>query len=155
MVVADSPLGLHLRGADFLAGLRFEAAQPPRVIEEKYELVHGKRRLCQNRAQHLTLVFRNTAGQPLELDLRAYDNGIAFRYRLPGQGDSLTVEAEATGFALPEGTELWMAPSDKVTMYTPAYETYYESEIAGGTPSPWGWAGRSRHCCAPLAATGP
>lgn len=138
IVIKDSPLGLKLRGQDFADGLKLDAAQPMRTIEEKYELIHGKRRLCKNRAQHQTLAFRNSGGQPLELDLRAYDNGVAFRYRLPGKGGAQTLESEATGFALPEGTKLWMAPSDKPTMWTPSYETFYESEITAGTPSPLG-----------------
>jgi hypothetical protein len=138
VVVKASPLGLKLRGQDFVGGLKFDAAQPARIIEEKYELIHGKCRLCRNRAQHQTLAFRNAASQPLELDLRAYDNGVAFRYRLPGKSGAQTLESEATGFALPEGTKLWMAPSDKATMWTPSYETFYETEVVAGTHSPLG-----------------
>jgi alpha-glucosidase len=139
IVIHDSPLGLQLQGRDFLNSFRFESAQPPQLIEESYELLHGKRRRCHNRAQHLTLAFRNAAGQPLELDLRAYDDGVAFRYRLPGSGNGpLTLESEATGFALPADAKLWMAPSDKAATYSPAYETYYENEIVAGTPSPLG-----------------
>ncbi len=57
---------------------------------------------------------------------------------MPGKGGAQTLESEATGFALSEGTKLWMAPSDKPTMWTPSYETFYESEVAVGTPSPLG-----------------
>lgn len=138
VVIDDSPLGLRFREQEFVDGLQFDSAQPPRLVEESYELIHGKRRICQNRAQHLTLAFRNQVGQPLELDLRAYDNGAAFRYRLPGSGGTETLEAEATGFAMPEGTKVWMAPSDEATMWKPAYETYYEAEIDAGTPAPMG-----------------
>lgn len=141
-VIGDSPLGLRLRESDFLDGLRFDSAAPVRLIEESYALLHGKRKLCANRAHHLTLAFRNAAGQPLELDLRAYDNGIAFRYRLPGPGAAQTAESEATGFAVPGGSKLWMAPNDEATMYKPAYETFYATELAPGTPAPLGngWA---------------
>jgi hypothetical protein len=142
-MLRDSPLGLRLRGADFLSGLRFDSAQPPKRLEEAYEMPHGKRRQCRNRAQHLTLAFRNAEGAPLELDLRAYDDGVAFRYRLPGRDATpQTLEAEETGFALPPDARLWAAPSDKVTTYSPAYETYYENEIAVGTPAPpgLGWS---------------
>ncbi len=143
VVIADSPLGVVLQGQDFLNGLRLESAQPQKLIEENYEMPHGKRRQCHNRANHLTLAFLNQSGQRIEIDLRAYDDGAAFRYRLPSGGStSLTLESEATGFALPATAKLWMAPSDKATTYSPAYETYYESEVAVGTPSAIGvgWA---------------
>ncbi len=143
VVVGDSPLGLQLQGQDFLNGLVFVSAQPQKLIEENYEVPHGKRHQCHNRAQHLTLAFRNAAGQPMEIDLRAYDNGVAFRYRLPGSGGaSQTVETDATGFAIPKDAKMWMAASDKATTYSPAYEVYYENGIAPGMPSPngLGWS---------------
>ena len=145
VVVNDSPLGLQLHGEDFVDGLHWESVQPPRLVEETYEMPHGKRRHCHNRAHHLTLAFRNRggAGKTLELDLRAYDDGVAFRYRLPGSGGvPLLMMGDATGFALPKDARLWCAPSDKATTYSPAYETYYENGIAVGTPASLnvGWA---------------
>ena len=143
IVINDSPLGLALQRQQFVTALRFDSAQPVRFIEEAYATTHGKRRQCLNSAKHLTLAFRNSAEQPLELDLRAYDDGVAFRYRLPGSDSKIqTLEAELTSFALPSDAKLWMAPSDKATTYSPAYETYYEKEIAVGTPSPnsEGWS---------------
>jgi alpha-glucosidase len=139
VVVKDSPLGLRLSKQDFVTGLRFETAQPQRLIEESYAMPHGKRRECTNRAKHLTLSFRNAAGGPLELDLRAYDDGVAFRYRLPGSSPApQTLESEATGFALPADAKAWMAPNDKPSTYAPAYETYYENGIAVGATAPLG-----------------
>jgi hypothetical protein len=119
--------------------LSLTTAGNAQLIEDRYTLLHGKRRECANRAHQLTLAFRNAAGRPLELDLRAYDNGAAFRYRLPGTDAApLTLEAELTGFALPADGKLWAHPADKPTVYAPAYETYYENEIPVGTPSPTG-----------------
>lgn len=138
-VIEDSPLGLKLQNQDFTTGLILTNASEPRLIDERYTMLHGKRRDCDNRANEITLAFRNAAGAILELDVRAYDNGAAFRYRLPGSGVSLlTLDAELTGFALPVDAKLWMHPADKASVYSPAYETYYENEIASGTPSPTG-----------------
>jgi hypothetical protein len=143
VVIHDSPLGLRLQGEDLVAKLRFESAQPPQMIDVDYELPHGKRHQCRNRANHQTLLFRSESGKPLELDLRAYDNGAAFRYRLPGGSDSsVTLEAEATGFALASDDKLWMKPVDAPGKYAPGYEACFENEIAPGTPAPLGagWA---------------
>ena len=136
VVIPDSPLGLQLQGQDLFYGLRFDAAKEPKLIEEAYETIHGKRRQCHNRAQQLTLSFHNPSNQVLEIDFRAYDDGVAFRYRLPGTNATpLTLQTEGTGFAMPADARLWLAPSDKATMYSPAYETYYENEIRAGLTS--------------------
>ena len=143
VVVKDSPLGLRLSKQDFVTGLCLDAAQPQRRIEESYVMPHGKRRERRNRARHLTLALRNAAGEPMELDLRAYDDGVAFRYRLPGNSAApRTLESEATGFALPADARTWMAPNDKPSTYGPAYETYYENGIPVGATAPlgMGWA---------------
>jgi alpha-glucosidase len=144
VVVNDSPLGLVFQGQPFASALRLASAQPVKLIEEAYEAPHGKRRQCHNRANELTLSFLNTADRPMDLDLRAYDDGVAFRYRLrlPDRANSLAIsvelEREVTGFALPMGAKLWAAPADKPTTYAPAYETYYEDGIPVGTPAPLG-----------------
>ena len=139
VVIGNSPLGLVLKDQDFLRGLHFVDRRGPSRIEDSYDMAHGKRRHCHNQANQLTLEFENPAGLRVQLDLRAYNNGVAFRYRIPAAGHDLhTLESEATGFALPEDARLWMQPSDKATTYSPAYETYYEDEIPVGTASPTG-----------------
>jgi hypothetical protein len=154
-VVSPSPLGLRLRDRDFMEGLRFEAAEGRKPVEESYTMPHGKRQQCRNRANQIALLFRNRNGQALRLELRAYDNGAAFRYILPGEpAVKATLLAEATGFALPAGARMWCAPSDKATTYSPGYETYYENEVEISTVASLGlgWSfpllyrtGDSRH----------
>jgi hypothetical protein len=154
-VVLDSPLGLQLTGLDLVASLKTGSATPAKLIEESYTTLHGKRRECGNRAQEVTLSFPGPGQSTLELVMRAYDNGVAFRYRVKGDNQNLlTMEKEATGFALPAEVRMWMAPADKASTYSPGYETYYESEIAPGQPSAngKGWSfpvlfrtGDSRH----------
>jgi alpha-glucosidase len=143
VVVSDSPLGLLLKEEDLLDELRLDSEGEPTRVEEAYTMLRGKRRQCSNAASARTLRFRNRHGAALELDLRAYDDGVAFRYRVPGATNSLrTLMAEVTGFALPTDARLWMHPSDKVSTYSPAYETYYENGVAPGLSSSngLGWA---------------
>lgn len=138
-VIGDSPLGLVLGGQDFVDGLAFQAADEPRHIDEHYTMPRGKRHECRNEGTARTLRFANAAGAALELELRAYNDGAGFRYVLPGTGaGKLTLQSEATGFALSKDLKLWMEPHEKGGMYTPAYETFYENGIAPGTPSPTG-----------------
>jgi len=144
VVIQDSPLGLALASQQYVSGLRFKAAQPLTLVQEAYEMPHGKRKQCHNRANQMTLSFLNGSDLPIDLDLRAYDDGVAFRYRLrlaDGANPVSTpveMEKELTGFALPPQTRLWMAPSDKASTYSPGYETYYENGITLDTVAPLG-----------------
>lgn len=139
VVIGDSPLGLMLENQDFVNGLNFVSATVPSRLDEKYAMPHGKRHDCTNSANIMTLQFKNAKGGVMEVDVRAYNDGVAFRHRLTGDNtNSLTVAFEITGFAVPTDARLWMAPSDKPTVYAPAYETYYENGITNGTPSPTG-----------------
>ncbi|HTL55826.1 MAG TPA: glycoside hydrolase family 97 catalytic domain-containing protein [Candidatus Limnocylindrales bacterium] len=135
-MIHTSPMGVILKGHDLSRSLRFDRVEPVRQIDEQYELVHGKRRVCHNQAQAITFKFRNPEGLTLAIQARAYLDGVAFRYEIAGTiSERLTVASEETGFALPPDARLWCAPSDKAGTYSPAYETYYESEMKVGTPA--------------------
>jgi hypothetical protein len=142
-VVEWSPLGLVREDQDFVDGLVFESRSDIKTIDETYEMVHGKRRVCRNYANEIILAFRNAHGGMIELIVRAYNDGAAFRYRFPEKDNvRRTVKNEATGFALPADARVTMQPYDKPAKVTPAYEEYYEDNIAVGmsSPSDAGWA---------------
>jgi alpha-glucosidase len=106
-VLEYSPLGLTMagNGGDFVDGLTFVGSER-RSIDETYRLVTGKRSRVVHRANELVLRFRNRAGRDLELVVRAYDDGAAYRYRFPGSGNYAVTE-ELSGFRLPAGTTAW------------------------------------------------
>lgn len=109
-VIAASRLGLFLRGGDGnLAGdLQWTASDSAR-IDETYELPSGKKRIYTNRGNELTLTFHNRYRRAISVILRAYNDGAAFRYRLPGQ-DSGTIVREASGFTIPAQSRAWAQP---------------------------------------------
>ncbi|NJK96534.1 MAG: hypothetical protein HC905_17895 [Bacteroidales bacterium] len=79
----------------------------------------------------------------MQVIARAYDEGIAFRYAFPEEDSKIyTVEDELTSFSVAGEGKVWLQPYDKVTVYTPAYERYFENGIPIGTaaPSKEGWA---------------
>ena len=100
-LVDRGALGLTTSRGDFGAGLRFVRASR-REVNETYTLPVGKRSTYLNRASELELAFTNGA-QELHLVLRAYDDGIAFRYLLPGSGD-VEISGERTTFPLSGAT---------------------------------------------------
>ena len=142
-VVLDSPLGLQLAGIDLSSRLLLERNEGIKPVHDSYSMLYGKRSSCEAKGNQLSILFRNPQGDKLELEVRAYPDGVAFRYRAhPRAGSanntSATLESEQTGFHLTPEARLWCAPADKATLYAPAYETFYENEIPVGTPSPLG-----------------
>ena len=61
-MIRPSPMGLVLEGHDLSRNLRLDTAEPVHKVEEQYELLHGKRHLCRNQAQAITLKFKNEEG---------------------------------------------------------------------------------------------
>ena len=97
VLVDRGALGIATSRGDFGAGLRF-VRQARNVVSETYTLPAGKRSTYVNRANELDLAFTR-GGQELHVVLRAYDDGIAFRYALPGTGD-VEISGEHTTFPL-------------------------------------------------------
>jgi alpha-glucosidase len=142
-VLESSPMGIRREDQSFSDSLLFEAQSPVRVIDEAVVSPRGKNRSYRLKGNELTLAFRNPRGARLELDLRAYDDGAAFRYRFPETSDTVrTVAEELTGFRIPKAALAFMQPYDSSYQWAPAYETFYRKDIPIGTVSPTGegWA---------------
>lgn len=145
-VLAPSPLGLVRSDGDFESGMALVGVSEPESISDDYTMMHGKQSRVQYRANRRVVRLRNPQGQPLEVVLQVSNDGLAFRYRFPGEGGPLTVTREATGFALPAGTLSWLHPMhDAKTGWertNPSYEAHYHIEQPVGLPSPYaaGWA---------------
>ena len=102
-------------------------------IEETYEMPHGKRRQCHNRANHLTLVFRNARRGRTD---RTRPARLRRRRGLP-----LSAAGQRRRAAGAEGARRPASrcrrtpgsgarPATRPRTYSPAYETYYENGIA-------------------------
>jgi hypothetical protein len=142
-IVALSPLGITRADQDFVDDLKYVKATGTDTVEETYAIPHGKRKLYQTRGKEKVVTFENAQGAKVEIVLRAYDDGVAFRYRFPEESTSShTVTGEITGFQLPAGGRIWAQPYDGPGQYTPAYEAYYANGVEVGTrsTSQAGWA---------------
>lgn len=140
-VLGWAPLGITREDADFSQNLQY-TGEEQRTFEDSYSMLRGKQAEITAEGNELRLNFTGSNGAPLDVIFRAYNDGVAFRYHFPGDGNTAhTVTGEETGFQIPEG-RVWLQPYGKVTKYTPAYEQYYENGIPVGTPadSKEGWA---------------
>lgn len=138
VVVRWSPLGITREDERFVDDLTF-ASTSARSINEAYALLGGKSRQVRARGQERTVVFQTPKRSRLEVVLRAYDDGVAFRYGFPGRGPAtFTVTGEETGFQIPAGAVASLTPHSDSTKYTPAYEELWQAEVPVGTSSPKG-----------------
>ena len=109
------PLGLVRNDQEFANHLQLIKAGKPVSIDEQYTVPHGKRSHCHNSANEVTVVFENEEKSKLELIIRAYDDGLAFRYRFPAArplttkaADSLTIKDELTAYTVAPNTTRWL-----------------------------------------------
>ncbi len=136
-IIESSPLGIKRKDADFSKHLIPGKNDKQNQINETYDMLTGKQKVIENNANTLSVNFRTKSGKSLFIDLRAYNDGVAFRYRFPETDSTIyTVTGESTGFHIPVPGKCWMQPYDHVTRYSPAYETYYQNGIDIGTTSP-------------------
>ncbi len=136
IVLPASPLGLRRADADFSANLTFDRADRPKIQREKYQLFTGPQPEVNHLVNFRTLNFRNTNGVALAVDLAASAEGVAFRYRFPQTNAVVRViDAELTGFTIPQNARGWLQPYHAAGPYTPAYEDFY-FHVSPGDPPP-------------------
>ncbi|MEZ0470440.1 glycoside hydrolase family 97 protein [Luteimonas salinilitoris] len=143
ILLQPSPLGLRLENGDFARGLELVEAGETRPVEDRYELSTGKRRLNEYHGHRRVFAWRNADGRPMETVFQVSDDGVAFRYRLPGSGDAVQrLREETTAFRFAAGTHAWLQPMSAAktgwSRTNPSYEEYYLQDVAVGTPSPIG-----------------
>ena len=104
-VLEPSALGLNLKDA-FRNG--FTVADTARSsVSTEWKPVWGERALVPERYNGLTVSLKekDPRGQSLALELRAYNEGLAFRYRLSFAADTAwRLAGEATEFRFPQGS---------------------------------------------------
>ena len=101
-VLVDSPLGLDLAGAEALDHDLEVVGTSGRSNDSTWENAFGALRTVPDVFNELVISLRekNDPHRRLDVVLRAYDGGVAFRYVLPKQEaiDKFTIAAESTGF---------------------------------------------------------
>ncbi len=134
-VVDWSRLGIDLAGGEFLGGPCELTEVKTRLVREEYTQFPGKRRKVVGHASETTLRLRETTrpNRRWEVVLRAYDDGIAFRYRFPAQEgwSRLEIAGERTGFRLPGNPMAFCMPL--LSYYTP-HEEHFEKRPVSFLP---------------------
>lgn len=108
-LLAPSPLGLVLAGGSLSQGLKITGASQA-ANDTTYDLVAGKARTVRDHYNQLSVDFQEPDGgrRRLRVVVRAYDDGVAFRYVLPGQaGETAVVRDEETRFDFAADQACW------------------------------------------------
>ena len=113
-MVANSPMGFELKGEPVLNGNFTVVDQKLETIHETWvPVVKSKHAEVLNHCQELQLKLKEKSGQKraLELFVRAYNDGVAFRYKLfrNGQIGQRKITRELTAFTIPNDPKAWIA----------------------------------------------
>jgi alpha-glucosidase len=104
-LIDASPLGIVVEGTDLGRGVTL-AAPTVTDIDESYAW-RGIKRTATNRCRAYRIPVRHPAsGVDWLLEARVFDDGFAWRYRVPGAGTRL-VQGEASSWTLPDSAEAW------------------------------------------------
>ncbi|MBN2315027.1 MAG: glycoside hydrolase family 97 N-terminal domain-containing protein, partial [Sedimentisphaerales bacterium] len=103
-LIRDSALGLNLDEKPFSA---FEiVGTKTGAVDTSWKPVVGEREIVRDHYNHMLVELQEckAPNRRLHIEFRAYDEGVAFRYVLPGQPaiDGATVSSEATEFRFAE-----------------------------------------------------
>lgn len=110
-VIAPSPLGLAFESYKKLGPDTAVTSTTRANADTRYSVLAGKTSFARDRYTELTLGLTEMGGarRQLEIVFRAYDDGVAFRYRLPVQPGftDLRLAGELTEFAFPADYRCW------------------------------------------------
>jgi len=125
-VLPNSPLGISRKDQRFVDNLSFIGESKAIEIHDKYDMICGKRNLCNNFGTEKIFYYTNSKKHSVNVVFRVYNDGVAFRYVFPDHSDSLfNIIDEATSYILPDSTFRWMQP------YTEAYEDFFPFSKTG------------------------
>lgn len=103
-IISSSKLGIQTNLADFNTGMSFVSTQTT-TWNNTYSLPSAKKSSYQDHCTQRELILSKN-GYQLRVYLRVYDDGIAYRYYLPGSGTA-EIYNENSEFNLPDGTGGW------------------------------------------------
>ncbi|MEO7976115.1 glycoside hydrolase family 97 protein [Flavobacterium sp.] len=127
-VITPSDMGFLLKGNEDLS-TNFEIKNVKNTsFDETWEQVWGEKKKIRNNYNQLSVELQQKTGnkRKLEIQFRAFDDGIAFRYVYPKQNikvkDSIFIMDEKTTFNLKEDGKAWWIPAYRENRYEYLYE---------------------------------
>jgi len=136
-IIVDSPLGLDFKNMPPLAKDLKIVDQEMEAIKETWKNPFGKNRIVLNHCNEMRLWFeeKNPPGRKLGLVLRAYNDGVAFRYFLPSQPAirKFKLTSERSEFHFAYNHTVWAA--DYGDFVSPQEKEFERIRLSQITPS--------------------
>ncbi len=133
VVIEPSPIKMFLDGIDLSAGVHFNEAKRYE-IDETYPW-YGNHSTAVDRCNGVRISLGNDLSfVGYTLELRAYNDGVAYRHIIPGEEGESRVPDEYSEFIVPAGSTLWY--HDLSGHYEADYDKKAISEVRAGQ-----WAG--------------
>ncbi|QWT18791.1 glycoside hydrolase family 97 protein [Bacillus sp. NP157] len=108
--LVDATLGLRIAGSDLTHDLKL-IGTTQRTLSEDYRMTTGKRLVRSANFAETRYALQNDKGEKLDVVVRIGNDGVAFRYELPGMTRA-TVTGEATAYTVPTDARAWLLPYD-------------------------------------------
>jgi alpha-glucosidase len=131
VAIPEIRLGLERDDQSFSKSLKLFKTSKLTSVKDAYVALHGKRSQCQNAATEVVFTFENPDKLRLNVAVRAYNDGLAFRYAFPETTGKHVMLDELTSYTIPEGTKRWLEK------WNPANEGLYSSMTDGKVQQEW------------------
>ncbi len=106
VIIAESSLGFAIDGDRLGGGEMKLLTHAQQILKGQYEMVAGAHKTLADHYNYLVAEYASTSEQPkyLNIQVRAYDQGIALRYELPTKNafEEFSIQYEMTGFFFPQ-----------------------------------------------------
>ena len=144
-VLAESRLGLKFKDGVTLGANARLAKVERNQSDSTWENKFGKRRTVRDHHHELRALFVEESGRPFEIVVRAFDDGIGFRYVLPAAPSAATqdfvLEEEQTQFSFPENYPCYAGKNENTGTdrnpigYVGSQESEYKPMRLGDLPT--------------------
>jgi alpha-glucosidase len=135
-LIDESELGLDLQGQPPLGPGWHYVHEQRGGADESYTIPVGKTKSVRDHYNSLIADFAGEAGAHLSIEVRAYDDGVAFRYNVPEQPSlsSVRITGERTQFRYSKDATLYPLV---LNGFQSSYEDDYQMRTASGLHPDW------------------
>jgi hypothetical protein len=139
-VIQRSDLGIIFEDADFSKDLKFDSVSEIKTVDEKYSLLHGKKKNITYKANRRVYHLSNSAEFRMDVVFQVSNDGVGFCYQFPDSSENIKkVTSEITAFNFSDSTTAWIQPRAKAksgwNQCNPSYEEHYLKGILLNTVS--------------------
>lgn len=141
IIIDSSLLGIIREDSRFYNNLKILNVSKANPLEERYSMLHGKRKNNLYKANQYTVHLENNVGDLIDIIFQLSDDGVAFRYYFPEiSTETKSILEEKTTYNFNHNTKAWLQPMSKAktgwSETNPSYEEHYLMDVPTTTISP-------------------